>query len=79
MNRDGCFSVAVQASVQISWLVSGEPAQKQNTGILWYWKRIKKLDRNTHLRLLMGLYGFCGLVCVSQKKCMLVVEFIFDL
>lgn len=51
--------MAVQASVLISWLGSWEPAQKQKLGILWHWKRIKKLGRTIHLRLLIGLYDFC--------------------
>lgn len=51
--------MAVQASVLISWLGSWEPAQKQKLGILWHWKRIKKLGRTIHSRLLIGLYDFC--------------------
>lgn len=68
MNREGCFSVAVQASVQISWLVSWEPAQQQNLGILWHWKRIKKLGRNIPLEIAdKVVWSLLTCLCESEE------------
>lgn len=59
--------MAGQASVQISWLVNWEPAQKQNPGILWHCERVKKLGRNIPLEIADRVVGFL-LNCLCELE-----------